>query len=226
VCACYSCSVEYSPVWYLSDRCDPDVRPLADRHYNRQSHGAPNFVPPGRCLVLKTGCLRAFWVTSWPYAEYVKHAWAGAWICSAFRNEGVDGWLSSAMIREAVACALGKYKKAPVLGMVTFVDCAKVRSKRDPGYCYLMAGFRKVGYTKGGLLALQMKPGRDARSKNGAIGPRLFMGYVVTSRFCSLQWLRLCRYVALHVIASLPYGVAYRSTYGGRACGRRVSGMD
>lgn len=46
----------------------------------------------------------------------------------------------------------------PALGMVTFVDASKVRHKRDPGRCYLRAGFRRVGETKGGLLAFQLLP--------------------------------------------------------------------
>src|SRR5262245_43922901 len=50
-------------IWTLSDRADPEVRPMADRHYNRQSPGSTHFVPPGRCLVLKRP--DAFWVTSW-----------------------------------------------------------------------------------------------------------------------------------------------------------------
>ena len=36
-----------------SHRADPEVVPLADRHYNRQKIGSPQFAPPGRCLVLK-----------------------------------------------------------------------------------------------------------------------------------------------------------------------------
>jgi hypothetical protein len=43
--------------------------------------------------------------------------------------------------------------------MVTFVDESKTRPKRDPGFCYLMAGFERVGRTKGGLVALQLLPG-------------------------------------------------------------------
>jgi hypothetical protein len=42
--------------------------------------------------------------------------------------------------------------------MVTFVDASKVRHKRDPGRCYIRAGFKRVGTTKGGLIALQMEP--------------------------------------------------------------------
>ena len=142
-------------MWWRSDRADRDVLPLADRHYNRQTIGAPQFVPPGRCLVLKTDPVDAFWITSWPFAEYVKHAWPGAWICSAFRNEG--GRLSSELIVEAVAATLSEWT-APPLGMVTFVDAKKVKRKRDPGRCFIRAGFRNVGFTKGGLVALQLLP--------------------------------------------------------------------
>lgn len=47
----------------------------------------------------------------------------------------------------------------PPLGMVSFVDQRKVRHKRDPGRCYLKAGFRLVGTTrKAGLLAFQLLP--------------------------------------------------------------------
>ena len=142
--------------WFLSHRADPSVVPLADRHYNRQKVGSPQFAPPGRCLVLKTSKADAFWITSWPFAEYVKHAWAGAWVCSAFRNEG--SVLSSELVREAVACTRHAYGDAPKLGMVTFVNRDKVRRKRDPGRCFLRAGFARCGETKGGLVALRMDP--------------------------------------------------------------------
>lgn len=141
--------------WHMSNRADPEARVLADRHYNRQKVGAPQFVPPGRCLVLKTQPADAFWVTSWPFAEYVKHAWAGAWVCSAFRNESKH--LSSELIRDALAATVAFFGPAPV-GMVTFVDESKTRRKKDPGYCYLKAGFSPAGRTKAGLVALYMAP--------------------------------------------------------------------
>ena len=141
--------------WWISYRFDPEVVPLADRHYNRRAIDSPQFVPPGRCLVFKTHPVDAFWVTSWPFAQFVRHAWAGAWVCSAFRNEGA--LLSSDLIVQAIA-ATSSFWEPPPLGMITFVDAGKVRHKRDPGRCYLRAGFRNVGFTKGGLVALQMLP--------------------------------------------------------------------
>lgn len=107
-------------------------------------------------MVLKTEKVDAFWVTSWPFAQYVKHAWPGAWMCSAFRNEGPV--LSSELVRDAVACTRYVYGDPPPTGMVTFVNAHKVRHKRDPGRCFLRAGFTRCGETKGGLVALRMDP--------------------------------------------------------------------
>jgi len=142
-------------MWTLSYRCDPAGRRLADRHYNRRKIGAANFVPPGRCLVLK--CPGAVWTTSYPYAEYVRHEWAGAWMNSLFRREPECDHLASDLILAAVAATRWRWD-VPDLGMITFVDAGKVRRKRDPGRCYRRAGFRHVGFTKGGLYALQLLP--------------------------------------------------------------------
>ena len=144
-------------IWQLSDRADPVARKLADRHYNRQSIGAAGFVPPGRCLVLRTADGEAFWVTSWPFAEYVRHAWGGAWVCSAFRNEAPHKYLSSDLVTEAVAATRSVWEP-PALGMVTFVNRDKTRRKRDPGRCFRKAGFVPDGETKGGLVALRLAP--------------------------------------------------------------------
>lgn len=143
-------------IWRPSHRFDPAGASLADRHYNRRKVGSPQFVPPGRCTVLVSLCERAVWVTSWPFAQYVKHAWAGAWVNSLFRNEGAG--LSSSLILQAISATRAVWPDVPPLGIVTFVHAAKVRAKRDPGYCYLRAGFKNVGYTKGGLVALQLLP--------------------------------------------------------------------
>ncbi|HYE93916.1 MAG TPA: hypothetical protein VEA38_22995 [Terriglobales bacterium] len=102
-------------------------------------------------------CERAFWITSWPFAEYVKHAWAGAWVCSAFRNEGAG--LSSELIREAVAATRAIWPDVPALGLVTFVDPTFVRTT-NPGCCYRAAGFKRATprTTEAGLPAFQLLP--------------------------------------------------------------------
>jgi len=139
--------------WARSYRADPTAVDIADRHYNRQKPGTPQFVPPGRCLVLLGE--GALWTTSWPLPEYVQHRWPGAWINSLFRKE-VAG-LASEFIVEAVAATRWYWPDVPELGMVTFVDPDKVESE-NPGYCYLMAGFERDGETEGGLLAFRMRP--------------------------------------------------------------------
>lgn len=154
--------------WQLSHRADPAALPLADRHYNRQKIGSPQFVPPGRCVVLKTPT--ALWVTSWPFAQYVKHAWAGAWVNSMFRRE--DGPVASVLIREALAASRFIFGDPPPLGIVTFIDRSKVKHKRDYGRCYLRAGFSIAGETKGGLLALQLLPA-DFPEAEAPIGAQL-----------------------------------------------------
>lgn len=155
-------------MWTESFRADAEVVPIADRHYNRQKIGSPQFVPPGRCHVLRIGSAEqlrtpgsggAFWVTSWPYAQYVKHAWAGAWVCSAFRNEGAGH--ASDLIRAAVLSTACKWPEVPELGMVSFIDPAKVaprpiRGRKTWGHSWFEAGFQHVGYTKAGLWAMQM----------------------------------------------------------------------
>jgi hypothetical protein len=146
-------------MWSVSHRADAEALPLADRHYNRQKVGSPQFVPPGRCHVLKAPA--ALWVTSWPFAEFVKHAWAGAWVNSMFRNESPA--VASELIRQAIASTRAKWPSVPELGMVTFIDPKHVRprmvrSRPTWGHCYLEAGFKHVGYTKAGLWAFQMLP--------------------------------------------------------------------
>lgn len=111
--------------WHLSHRADSRGAVLADRHYSRKTIGHPQFVPPGRCIVLLTSPATALWVSSWPYAQYVRHAWPGAWICSLFRNE--SPYLSSELITQAVAVTRWIWGQPPSLGMVTFVDTTKVR---------------------------------------------------------------------------------------------------
>ena len=144
--------------WAISWKADPRAKVLADRHYNRKNPESPQFVPPGRALVLLTLCAKALWVTSWPFAQYVRHAWAGAWLCSCFRNEGAG--LSSELVREAVAASRWHFGEPPPLGLVTFVDPTKTRKKRDPGRCFRKAGFAEVGRTiDRDLIVLQMLPG-------------------------------------------------------------------
>lgn len=162
--------------WRQSHRFDPVAAVVSDRHYSRQKPGSPQFAPPGSCFVL-TADGPCYWVTSWPYARYTKHAWAGAWMCSAFRREG--GERASTLILEAVAATRAHYGEPPGLGMVTFIDRDKVpplHTRKGPvwGYTYRKAGFIDAGETKGGLLALQLWPAAMPAAER-AIGAQVRM---------------------------------------------------
>lgn len=148
--------------WRETNRADPFCCEVADRHYSRQKIGSPQFVPPGRCVVFKRGTKEApaVWVTSWPFAKWTKHEWAGAWVNTFFRNE--TGEQSSELILEAIAETRARWTP-PALGLITFVDPEKVKPTKVRGadlygYCYLKAGFQHVGFTKGGLWAWKMLP--------------------------------------------------------------------
>lgn len=152
--------------WVLSHRADWQAREIADRHYNRQSIGAKQFVPPGRCTVLKaeSDAGKALWVTSWPFPEYTHHAWPGAWICSAFRNEGFG--IASELIVQAIAATRFDLGEPPPEGIVTFLDTnkvrpTKVRGKNLWGWTWLKCGFELVGTTKErGHLAFHLPPNK------------------------------------------------------------------
>jgi hypothetical protein len=148
-------------IWRPSHRFHTPARLLADRHYSRQKPGSPQFMPAGSCRVLIAANQKAVFGLSFPKPEFVKHAWAGAWVTSIFRNEDA-GPLASDMIREAMAIMQTLYE-VPALGCVTFVDPKKVRGVHRrgelvKGFCFMMAGFRAVGETKKGLIAWQMLP--------------------------------------------------------------------
>lgn len=148
--------------WCASHRADPVAARLADRHYNRQKIGSPQFAPTGSCCVFLTDCARGFWITSAPFAEYVKHAWPGAWVCSAFRSEGAG--CASELIRQAIAATRAHYGDPPALGLITMINKKKVKPTKVHGqlvwgWTYLKAGFQYAGKTKGGLLVFQLLPG-------------------------------------------------------------------
>lgn len=78
---------------------------------------------------------------------------------SALRGRG----RTSELIRDAVAATKWHYGDPPPLGMVTFINRAKVRPtmvRGQPqwGWTFLRSGFVPCGETKGGLLAMQLLP--------------------------------------------------------------------
>jgi len=122
---------------------DHTAAALFDRHYsrNRNAVGDPRVAGPGEKMVLLTPCARALFV----WRKFItKDPSAGPEDvnCAIFRNEGAG--LSSELIRAAMPLAWAKWGWQRCY---TYVNPRRVRSS-NPGYCFLMAGWRRCGITK------------------------------------------------------------------------------
>jgi hypothetical protein len=132
--------------WHRVPRCHPAARALADRHYSRQTHGAQEFMPPGRVMVLLT----LDGLAVWGAVENLDPAGNLRWRCSIFRNEGP--MLSSSLVREATTATCSHWRSrwgVPAVPLQTEVDPGQVRAKRDPGRCFIRAGWRVIGVRRG-----------------------------------------------------------------------------
>ena len=131
--------LEDGGLWQVRNRLDPAANALADRHYSRRRPGSGQIGPPGRKLVLVTPCERAVWLTHWPYAHLALDG-MDFWRCSIFRREE-GAPLASDLIRAAMDVTARVWSDRPADGWCTWIDTRKVRHKRDPGRCYLKAGW-------------------------------------------------------------------------------------
>ena len=137
--------------WYLTKDGDASCLQLYDRHYScyRYKDGRKRklFVGPGEKIVLRTGDGSAMFA----WRNFIDDSGEEGINCAVFRNERPDIYLSSELIRQADAVADFAW---PGERHYTFVDPASVRS-RNPGYCFVAAGWRKAGTTKRGLIVLE-----------------------------------------------------------------------
>jgi hypothetical protein len=101
------------------------------------------FAYSGRKLVLRDAPGTVLFV--WMYCDLeLRMDGQAGYYCSIFRNE--SSRLSSEIIIEAVMLAFAKWGPNRVF---TYVDPRKIRSS-NPGYCFQMAGWKKLGLTKRG----------------------------------------------------------------------------
>jgi hypothetical protein len=141
-------------MWEQVKRTDPRGLALYMRHYSYKGRHyldrPKSLLPPARSFVLLTPDARAVWGATFPYPQYVKHAYPGLAVNNLFRNEGTC--LSSSLVKEATALTLAYWPEA--LGVVSFINARKIRSA-NPGYCYLCAGYhRQKEKTKSGLIVV------------------------------------------------------------------------
>ncbi len=175
-------------VWRLSSSSDRAALDVVDGtgvcaghgpHYSRRTPGSKTFTGVGQEIVLVTRCGRAVWACirqKTPMAvgtgrsrhrrgDGGKATDANAryvWRNMMFRNLGAG--LSSDLIRDALemtyAAWQSRYGSLPPERLRTEVDVRLVAS-RNPGYCYMMAGWTR-GEVKRGKLFLYAPPPRLA----------------------------------------------------------------
>lgn len=146
------------PVWWLTRDGDAACLALYERHYSayryRDGRVRKLFCGPGEKVVLRTEAGDACWV----WRRFIDASGQSGINCAVFRNESAHR--SSDLVRQADAIADCLW---PGVRHYTYVNAARVKS-RNPGWCFLVAGWRRCGMTKGGLHILerahqQMKEG-------------------------------------------------------------------
>lgn len=112
---------------------------LADRHV-----GARQFCCAGRKLVLRNPEGTVLFIWMWTYDEMRMDGQTG-YNCAIFRNESPR--LSSDIILEAETLATEKWGPNR---FYTYVNGRKIKSS-NPGFCFLKAGWYRIGKSKSGL---------------------------------------------------------------------------
>lgn len=141
-----------APLWWLTKDGDRDCLALYERHYSayRYADGRVRrlFCGPGEKVVLRTEVGDALFV----WRKFIDRSDFGGGInCAVFRNESQH--TSSILVRQADAIADCLW---PDRRHYTYVNAARIAS-RNPGFCFLKAGWERCGRTKGGLIVLERR---------------------------------------------------------------------
>ena len=139
--------------WIAVRDGDDRARALYLRHYSARHYKDGRrrslFVGPGEKMVLLTPNCDALFI----WRKFLDDSGQKGVNCAIFRNEG--GILSSSLIREAQEMA---WQRWPGERLYTYINAKRIRSS-NPGFCFLQAGWRKSGLTKGGLIILERESG-------------------------------------------------------------------
>jgi hypothetical protein len=142
--------------WWLTKDGDAACLELYERHYSayryRDGRRRRIFVGPGDKLVLRTWAGDAFFVWRKFRDACIDPRTAAPQSgvnCAAFRNEGTTR--SSELVRQADTIADVVW---PDCRHYTYINAQRVRST-NPGFCFLVAGWRRCGRTAGGLIVLE-----------------------------------------------------------------------
>lgn len=137
------------PNWWLTKDGDRDCLELYERHYSaykyKDDRTRSQFAGPGQTIVLRTLSADALFV----WRKFIDDSGQQGVNCAVFRNE--SELKSSDLIRQADAIADYCW---PSERHYTYVDAKAVKSS-NPGFCFIMAGWRRCGTTKRGLIILE-----------------------------------------------------------------------
>lgn len=142
------------PDWYITKDGDKSCLALYERHYSayRYADGRKRsqFVGPGEHIVLRTGDADAMFV----WRKFIDDSGQEGVNCAVFRNEAPTRYRSSDLIRQADAVADVAW---PGQRHYTKVNSAAVGSGY-PGWCFIRAGWKRCGTTRGGLYLFERRP--------------------------------------------------------------------
>ena len=142
-------TAQSNPLWYLTKDGDVSCMALFRRHYSHRKYADGRdvklFCGPGEKIVLRTKAADALFV----WRRFIDDSGQEGINCAVFRNESPHR--SSELIRQADAIADHIW---PGCRHYTYVDSGNVRS-RNPGYCFIVAGWKRCGVTKSGKLILE-----------------------------------------------------------------------
>ena len=140
--------------WIVGQDGEPELRAIYERHYSCHHYAdgrtPAKFAGPGEQVVLTTPCRNALFVWK-KFRDAIEPPQEGI-CCAVFRNEGAG--LASDLIREADAIADFCW---PGERHYTTVRPSAVAS-RNPGWCFICAGWARCGVSKGGLLIFAREP--------------------------------------------------------------------
>ena len=143
--------LKFSDALIVTTHFDPEMAALADRHYSRRTIGARQFLYSGRKIVIRNaeGTVLFGWVFPDPTMRMDGQT---GYNCAIFRNE--SDRLSSDIILECEDIARKRWGPER---MYTYVNPTKIKS-RNPGYCFKLAGWNKIGISKSGQHLLEKLP--------------------------------------------------------------------
>ena len=138
-----------APIWWLTKDGDRTCLAIYERHYScyryRDGRKRYLFVGPGEKIVLRTAEGDALFV----WRKFKDDSGQTGINCAIFRNESAHQ--SSDLIRQADQIADCIW---PGERHYTYINSSRIRST-NPGFCFLVAGWRRCGRTKGGLIVLE-----------------------------------------------------------------------